>query len=792
MPSFVENVNKLANSIPDDFGSIISDIQSSISSLDSGKVDKVEGMVLSENSYTTTEKEKLSSLSNYTHPTKHHVSILDGSENPSKFVKTDAIGGVGFGDITWSDIQGKPSSFNPNVHQHTLSEISDAILKADKTYVDSGLATKANVTDVNTALALKADLSVVATDAELQSAIITLQPLSQKGQANGYVPLDAAGKIPNSYLNSLSTIDVYTANSQANMLLLSNVNVGDQCIRTDLSSNNLFILTQTPATDFNNWKQINTSASVMSVNGQTGVVNVSKSDVGLGNVDNTSDATKNVLSATKLTASRTISLSGDATGSASFDGSANASIPVVIADNSHNHTLANISDFPSAVSAVELGYLDGVTSNIQTQLDTKPSTLKTINGTSIVGSGDIVVGVGDMYKSTYDTTNNGIVDRAETADKLATARTIGGVSFDGTANINLPGVNTTGNQNTTGNAATATIANALNSSNEYTGVGFTANTGVLRVQNWAGVPTNGVTYYGNANSYIYKAGPTWEIRNEQSGFTNTLNTGGAIVTQDGRTWSINATSSSALVGDETDWASFRSRSVANMLGWKNYGNGHCIFDASASTAPNGVAVNNTNAGVPWSPALPTLMGWNGGQTYGVRVDSARVADSATTATTATTLTTFVPGGLTEVGRYFDFHGSTAASDYDVRLDAGVTGTTGGGTLTITAGGGLVCSGNVTAYSDSRLKENIETIDNALEKTLNMRGVYYNRIDDEKKRRKLGVIAQEVQAIIPEVVLTNEETGTLSVDYGNIVGLLIEAIKEQQKQIDELTALVKGA
>lgn len=172
--------------------------------------------------------------------------------------------------------------------------------------------------------------------------------------------------------------------------------------------------------------------------------------------------------------------------------------------------------------------------------------------------------------------------------------------------------------------------------------------------------------------------------------------------------------------------------------------------------------------------------------------SVAYANNAGNASTATTLTTFVAGGLTEVGRYFDFHGSTADSDYDVRLDAGVTGTTGGGTLTITAGGGLVCSGNVTAYSDSRLKENIETIDNALEKTLNMRGVYYNRIDDEKKRRKLGVIAQEVQAIIPEVVLTNEETGTLSVDYGNIVGLLIEAIKEQQKQIDELTALVKGA
>jgi len=188
----------------------------------------------------------------------------------------------------------------------------------------------------------------------------------------------------------------------------------------------------------------------------------------------------------------------------------------------------------------------------------------------------------------------------------------------------------------TGNATTATTANALNSSNSYTGVGFTANTGAFRTQNWGEVPTNGVTYYGNANSYIYKGGAAWEFRNEQSGFTNYLNTGGAIVTQDGGTWSINATSSSALVGDETSWASYRSRSVANMLGWKNYGNRHCIFDASAGTAPNGVAVNNTNAQFLWAPAHPTLMGWNGSATYGVRVDSARVSDSATYASAFTT------------------------------------------------------------------------------------------------------------------------------------------------------------
>jgi hypothetical protein len=71
--------------------------------------------------------------------------------------------------------------------------------------------------------------------------------------------------------------------------------------------------------------------------------------------------------------------------------------------------------------------------------------------------------------------------------------------------------------------------------------------------------------------------------------------------------------------------------VAQMLRWKNYGNNHVIFDASNATAPNGASVDRNNPTVPWSAnsSLPTLMGWNGGDTFGVRVDSARVADNST-------------------------------------------------------------------------------------------------------------------------------------------------------------------
>jgi predicted secreted protein len=67
--------------------------------------------------------------------------------------------------------------------------------------------------------------------------------------------------------------------------------------------------------------------------------------------------------------------------------------------------------------------------------------------------------------------------------------------------------------------------------------------------------------------------------------------------------------------------------VSQMLRWKNYGNGHVIFDASQGTSPSGTNINNTNAQQNWSQTYPTLMGWNGVSTYGVRVDSARTSDT---------------------------------------------------------------------------------------------------------------------------------------------------------------------
>ena len=80
----------------------------------------------------------------------------------------------------------------------------------------------------------------------------------------------------------------------------------------------------------------------------------------------------------------------------------------------------------------------------------------------------------------------------------------------------------------------------------------------------------------------------------------------------------------------TNWSTNGTiTAVVGQLAWKNYGNNHTIFDASASTSPDGGAVNNTNPQNGWTGTYPTLMGWNGGSTYGVRVDSARVSDNTT-------------------------------------------------------------------------------------------------------------------------------------------------------------------
>jgi hypothetical protein len=124
-----------------------------------------------------------------------------------------------------------------------------------------------------------------------------------------------------------------------------------------------------------------------------------------------------------------------------------------------------------------------------------------------------------------------------------------------------------------------------------------------------------------------------------------------------------------------------------------------------------------------------------------------------------------------------------------------------GTPKCALGDNIWTSGNVTAYSDIRVKTNLEVIPNALEKVQRLNGYTFERTDvvfDESDRptgplRQTGVVAQEVIKVLPEAVMggptENDPDGHYSVAYGNLVGLLIEAIKEQQQTIEALAARI---
>ena len=88
--------------------------------------------------------------------------------------------------------------------------------------------------------------------------------------------------------------------------------------------------------------------------------------------------------------------------------------------------------------------------------------------------------------------------------------------------------------------------------------------------------------------------------------------------------------------------------------------------------------------------------------------------------------------------------------------------------------GTLNAANVNSTSDVRLKKNITTIENGLEKITSMRGTEYDRIDFDNKH-EIGLIAQEVESIAPELV-TTDERGMKSISYGKVVAILIEAVK----------------
>ena len=141
--------------------------------------------------------------------------------------------------------------------------------------------------------------------------------------------------------------------------------------------------------------------------------------------------------------------------------------------------------------------------------------------------------------------------------------------------------------------------------------------------------------------------------------------------------------------------------------------------------------------------------------------------------------------------------TSPSSLFHVAGDARITsGSLGVGVAPNATDGRIDASNDIVAYStsDQRLKENVTPIENALDKVKTLTGVEFNWKEETAHvhgyhGHDVGIIAQDVQAVLPEAVRTNE-SGYLSVRYEKMIALLIEGMKEQQKQIDELKKLIK--
>jgi len=96
-------------------------------------------------------------------------------------------------------------------------------------------------------------------------------------------------------------------------------------------------------------------------------------------------------------------------------------------------------------------------------------------------------------------------------------------------------------------------------------------------------------------------------------------------------------------------------------------------------------------------------------------------------------------------------------------------------------GNLKVDGTVISSSDKRMKKDITKIDNALDKIERLCGVTFNKLNDKPGMRHTGLIAQEVKEVMPEAVYEDND-GFLNIAYGNLMGLMVEAIKELRREI----------
>ncbi len=476
--------------------------------------------------------------------------------------------------------------------------------------------------------------------------------------------------------------------------------------------------------------------------------------------------------------------------------------------------------------------------------------------------------------ATVGTLNQSTTGNAATATALATARTIGGVSFDGTANINLPGVNTAGTQNTSGNAATATAlatgrnfsltGNVTASAVSFDGTGNVALATTLADSTVTSAKLSGALTtpsdltvsgaftsqgiddnadataititsaedvgIGTSSPTTFSGFKTLHLKNGSGDALMLIESDGGIISQD----IVSDSAGIVTVGARSNHPyRITTNDVERMRidSSGNVGIGTTTPNSYAFNDPAKLVVANTSGhstislvsgtsskgyfafadGTSGTARYPGSVQYDHSSNYlsfhtndgseRMRIDG---SGNVGIGTSSPAYTLDVSGGSGTMSRIQSGGSSTylAIKNTSNTGYIGIDGTnmafyptgTKGGNLD--ASGNFIVSGNVTANgnpSDIRLKENIEVINNAVDKVKQLKGITYTLKSDGNKLT--GLIAQDLEKVLPEAVYTyetlvderegEESEEHLAIRYGNTVGLLVEAIKEQQEQIEAM-------
>ena len=317
-----------------------------------------------------------------------------------------------------------------------------------------------------------------------------------------------------------------------------------------------------------------------------------------------------------------------------------------------------------------------------------------------------------------------VTGNADTATTLETARTIAGVSFDGSSNISL------NNNAITNGAGYITTSHAFTNTNQL---------------------TNGAGFITTSHAFTN---------------TNQLTNGAGFITSSDDI-SGNAATATAL---ET------ARTIAGVS-----------FDGTSNISLNNNAITNGAGYITTSHAFTNTNQLTNGAGFITNSGTAALAEGLTGTpdiTVGTVNATSFSGdgsGLTGVASTDNIQTATKATFLNGVTVAGVTTTSSNVNVT----GNVVVTGNVSATnfnstSDVTLKQDISVIDNALEMISQLEGVSWKW--KESLEPSLGVTAQNVEEVAPELVSNGDHK---SVNYNGLIGILIEAVKELKSEVDEL-------